>query len=257
MYCRKISVTAPTKVDCTVQLNSIIRGGPDGDLEYKLIYTDADTIVLLLVTERPDYERTLVLYENTVINGYSYNGKPAKIKKTNRGLELAYEIEKVVPTGEFKFIPLAVSDSIELVNEANDGEYSLTCDIIAVTTESIVLHETPDCATSSGVIVFTYGSFGYATDDDRYRIDDSSIVFVDGDERIGLGAGEPYDVRINMDGLSGPYTVILFGGMDKLLAETEYMRLKRHPMYIAALDCDGVLTDAYVCPSSTAMAFPR
>ena len=256
MYCRKISVTAPTKVDCTVQLNSIIRGGPDGDLEYKLIYTDADTIVLLLVADRPDYDRTLVRYENTVINGFSFNGKPVKIKKTNRGLELAYEIEKVVPTGEFKFVPLAVGDTMQLVNETDD--YSLTCYVIAVTNDAIVLHEAQDCETSDAVIVFSYGSFAHATDDDQYYISDTDIEYVtDDDQLVSLGAGEPYDVRINMDGLSGPYTVILFGGMDKLLAETEFMRLKRHPMYKAALDCDGVLTEAYVCPSSTAIAFPR
>ena len=256
MYCRKISVTAPTKVDCTVQLNSIICGGPNGNLEYKLIYTDAYTIVLLLVTARPDYDRTLVLYENNVINGYSYNGKPVKIKKTNRGLELAYEIEKVVPTGEVKYVPLAVGDRIELFNETDD--YSLTCYIIAVTNDAIVLHEEQDCETSDAVIVLSYGSFSQSTDDDLYYINDSDIEYVtDDDQLVSLGAGEPYDVRINMDGLSGPYTVILFGGMDKLLAETEFMRLKRHPMYKAALDCDGVLTEAYVCPSSTAMAFPR
>ena len=256
MYCKKIKLTAPIKVDCTVPLNSIICGGPNGDLEYKLIYTDADTIVLLLVADRPDYDRTLVRYENTVINGFSFNGKPVKIKKTNRGLELAYEIEKVVPTGEFKFVPLAVGDTMQLVNETDD--YSLTCYVIAATNDAIVLHEAQDCETSDAVIVFSYGSFAHATDDDQYYISDTDIEYVtDDDQLVSLGAGEPYDVRINMDGLSGPYTVILFGGMDKLLAETEFTRLKRHPMYKAALDCDGVLTEAYVCPSSTAMAFPR
>ena len=256
MYCRKISVTAPTKVDCTVRLNSTICGGPDGDLEYKLIYASTDTIVLLLVTERPDYERTLVLYENNVINGYSYNGKPVKIKKTNRGLGLAYEIEKVVPTGEFKFVPLAVGDSIELFNES--VECNMTCNIIAATTTAIVLQEAQEYDSAGVVILFTRGSFGYANDDDCYRVASGDIVFVrDENDLVKLGAGEPYDVRINMAGRAGPYTVILFGGLDKLVAETEFMRLKSHPLYKAALGCDGVLTDAYVCPSSTVMTFPR
>ena len=127
-----------------------------------------------------------------------------------------------------------------------------------MTNDAIVLHEEQDCETSDAVIVLSYGSFSQSTDDDLYYINDSDIEYVtDDDQLVSLGAGEPYDVRIDMDDVIGPYTVILFGGMDKLLAETEFTRLKRHPMYKAALDCAGVLTDAYVCPSSTAMAFPR
>lgn len=257
MFCIAEPELSPVKVPVYVKNGEIVHlVHNNAHYGYKLIHTEADSIVLLgaegisgviMVTDESDDELL-------------YKGSPCKVHHTINELKLQYHRDTMKPNGNVNYRPLVQGDEVELFNKSQ----GISSDYIVRYQDeyNLVLTNKPDDFSFNGpitLIVFSDGTFDYcSTNSDQYQIIRQNVQYIQHDqyqEFLGRQVGTRYDIRIEIETSQGTMTCTLYSGLSKAEAEWELARLVASPMYRTAYDTISISSDAYIVPSTETLKY--
>lgn len=252
MFCIVEPELAPVKVPAYVKTGEIVHlVHNNAHYGYKLIHTEADSIVLL------GAEGTSGVIQTTDESDdeWLYKGLPCKVHHTTNELKLQYHRSTMKPNGNVNYRPLVQGDEVELFNKSQ----GISSDYIVRYQDeyNLVLTNKPDDFSFNGpitLIVFSDGTFDYcSTDSDQYQIIRQNVQYIQHDqyqEILGRQVGTRYDIRIDIVSQHGTMTDTLYSGLSKAEAEWELARLTSSPMYQSVIRTSSVPADAYITGSN-------